>query len=127
MRLLTDIREVFGSEGHLTTADLLRRLHDLEDAPWEDWYGKPLTGRGLAKLLSPYRVAPMKRRLDGGQSRGYFRSEFEDAWSRYVPGTVPSVPSVPGENDGTDGTDGTDAQTQPRDLLTIFGDDEAPA
>lgn len=34
---------------------LLRRLHDLEEAPWGEWYGKPLTARGLAKLLEPYR------------------------------------------------------------------------
>jgi hypothetical protein len=116
MRLLTDIRDVFGDESHLTTAELLHRLHELEDAPWEDWYGKPLTGRGLAKLLGPYRVVPIKRRLDGGQSRGYFRSEFEDAWSRYVPGSVPSVPSVPAEGYGTDGTDGTVPQAQPLNL-----------
>jgi hypothetical protein len=111
MRLLTDIRDVFGGESHLTTAELLRRLHELEDAPWEDWYGKPLTGRGLAKLLGPYRVVPLKRRLDGRQSRGYFRSEFEDAWARYVSANVPSVPSVPADGDGTDGTDGTVART----------------
>jgi hypothetical protein len=110
MRLLADIQVVFGDLGHLTTAELLHRLHDLEDAPWEDWYGKPLTGRGLAKLLGPYRVVPVKRRIAGGQSRGYFRSEFEDAWARYVPvsGNVPSAPSVPPEGDGgTDGSDGT--------------------
>ncbi len=93
MRLLADIREAFGDEDHLSTAELLHRLHDLEDAPWGDWYGSPLTGRGLAKLLGPYRVLPLKRRVRGEQSRGYFRMDLEDAWRRYLPGT-----------DGTDGT-----------------------
>jgi hypothetical protein len=97
MRLLTDIRDCFADERHLSTSELLHRLHDLEDAPWEDWYGKPLTGRGLAKLLGPYRVVPLKRRLDGEQSRGYLRSEFADAWARYAPQSVPSVPSVPSD------------------------------
>jgi hypothetical protein len=78
----------------LSTAELLRRLHDLEDAPWLDWYGSPLSGRGLAKLLGPYRVVPTLRRVRGTVSRGYFRSEFEDAWSRYAPEAVTSVTSV---------------------------------
>jgi len=98
MRLLADIHEAFGDEDHLTTADLLHRLHDLDDAPWADWYGSPLSGRGLAKLLGPYRVLPIKRRVRGEQSRGYFRIDFLDAWRRYDLGG------------GTDGTDGTDAQ-----------------
>lgn len=104
MRLLTDIRDAFGDEDHVTTAELLRRLHDLEDAPWADWYGSPLSGRGLAKLLGPYRVTPMQRRVGGEKSRGYFRSEFEDAFRRYVPGT------------GTSGTSGT---PEPAPTVTV--------
>ena len=100
MRLLAEIKMVFAQDDHLTTAELLRRLHDLEDAPWADWYGSPLSGRGLAKLLGPYRVMPIKRRVHGEQSRGYFRSDFTDAWTRYVPESVPSVPSVPAPGTG---------------------------
>jgi hypothetical protein len=111
MRLLAEIQMVFEQDDHLTTAELLRRLHDLEDAPWADWYGSPLSGRGLAKLLGPYRVMPLQRRVHGEKSRGYFRSDFMDAWTRYVPEsgtsgtsgtpeaaptlTVPDVPHVP--------------------------------
>lgn len=51
------------------------RLRALEDAPWEDSYGKPLTARGLAKLLEPYRVLPHLRQLDGDRRRSYFRSD----------------------------------------------------
>jgi hypothetical protein len=36
MRLLADIRDAFGEEDHLSTSDLLDRLHDLEEAPWGD-------------------------------------------------------------------------------------------
>lgn len=113
MRLLTDIRDAFEDADHLPTAELLRRLHDLDDAPWAEWYGKPLTGRGLAKLLDPYGIGPRKRRLEGGQHRGYFRTEFRDAWARYVPAPepAPSVPSVPADESGTDGTDGTVPET----------------
>lgn len=101
MRLLADIRDVFGDEEHLATAELLGRLHDLEDAPWEDWYGSPLSGRGLAKLLSPYRVMPQQRRVRGEKSRGYFRVELEDAFRRYVP------------ESGTSGTSGTPSADEP--------------
>jgi hypothetical protein len=85
MRLLADIHEAFGDEDHLPTAELLRRLHDVEDGPWSEWYGSPLTGRELAKLLGPYRVLPQLRRVRGTVSRGYFRAEFTDAFRRYVP------------------------------------------
>lgn len=138
MRLLAEIRLVFGDEDHLTTAELLRRLHDLEDGPWADWYGVPLSGRGLAKLLGPYRVVPVKRRIHGEQSRGYFRADFADAWTRYVPESVPSVPSVPlstdirptetgpgrfPEHDGTDGTDGTVPRAQVETYRSVWDDD----
>jgi Protein of unknown function (DUF3631) len=140
MRLLAEIQMVFAQDDHLTTAELLRRLHDLEDAPWADWYGSPLSGRGLAKLLGPYRVAPIKRRVHGEQSRGYFRSDFTDAWKRYVPETVPSAPSAPlstgvrstwtdagqvPEHAGTDGTDKTVPRGQDEQLVTVL-DFDAP-
>jgi hypothetical protein len=127
MRLLAEIKMVFAQDDHVTTADLLRRLHDLEDAPWADWYGSALSGRGLAKLLGPYRVVPIKRRVHGEQSRGYFRSDFMDAWTRYVPESVPSVPSVPAQEGGTDGTDGTvpRADVENDQLVTVL-DFDAP-
>ena len=129
VRLLADIRDVFDGlqADHFSTTDLLTALHDMEEAPWGEWYGKPLTSRGLAKLLAPYRVRPMQRRPGTGLEpmRGYFRSEFTDSWSRYLPtgesgtngtsGTlgldtklsVPDVPDVPvplaGKPDGTSG------------------------
>jgi len=103
IRLLTDIREVFGvyvggmGHGHLTTSELLEQLHDLDGAPWGDWYGSPLTARALSRLLAPYRVGPSQRRVRGEKSRGYFATDFLDAWRRYVPSGTR----------GTSGTSGT--------------------
>jgi Protein of unknown function (DUF3631) len=115
MRLLAEIKMVFEQDDHLTTPELLKRLHDLEDAPWGDWYGAPLSGRGLAKLLGPYRVMPLQRRVHGEKSRGYFRSDFTDAWRRYV-----SAPEC-----GTSGTSGTPepADPVPPDFRSLWGDD----
>ncbi len=104
MRLLAEIRDVFATDEHLTTAEVLRRLHDLEDAPWGDWYGKPLTGRGLAKLLIPYRIVPSQHRVHGAPARGYFRRDFADAWGRYVTDVT----------DVTDAKEGSDTDTSTR-------------
>jgi hypothetical protein len=97
IRLLTDIREAFEADDHLPTAELLRRLHELDEAPWADWYGKPLTARALARLLEPYRVSPVLSRHEGGRARGYFRTDLEDSFRRYVPVSAPVTPvtSVP--------------------------------
>jgi len=115
LRLLSDIREVFAGTDHLSTAELLSGLHDLEDAPWGEWYGKPLTARGLAKLLDPYRIGPRLRRLDGDRRRGYFRSEFTDVWERYVPAPalVTSVTSVPPGTDDAAAVTGVTGVTVP--------------
>ncbi len=87
VRLLADVRDVFAAHDHLATVDLLAGLHDLDDAPWGEWYGKPLTARGLAKLLEPFGAYPLKKRHKDSKDtfRGYFRSEFEDVWRRYLP------------------------------------------
>ncbi|MDQ2934073.1 MAG: DUF3631 domain-containing protein [Chloroflexota bacterium] len=98
IRLLTDIRDAFNdlTVDHLSTHDLLRYLHDLDEAPWGDWYGKPLSARALSRLLEPYRVRPTQRRVAGGMMRGYFRLEFTDAWARYVPARETGTSGTPG-------------------------------
>ena len=98
MRLLGDIREAFEGGAHLPTAGLLARLHDMEDAPWSDWYGKPLTARSLARILTPYGIGPRHSRDGQDTIRGYYAVDFEDAWARYVP----PVPDVPGTGAPTD-------------------------
>ena len=115
MRLLADIRDAFDDLEHLPTVELLRRLHNLDEAPWADWYGKALTARGLAKLLEPYQVGPLLRRLAGDRRRGYFRSDFTDAWNRYVPLQEPvtTVTTVPAGANGTLVTHVTGPDTHP--------------
>lgn len=113
VRLLTDIRDAFDGQmvDHLPTASLLDLLHENEDSPWGDWYGKPLSARSLAKLLEPYRVRPLQRRIHGQPQRGYWRSEFEDAWARYTL-TLSS---------GTSGTSGTESEAELLEQLRLDG------
>jgi hypothetical protein len=87
VRLLGDLREVFGDGEALYSTTVLERLHKLDEAPWAEWYGRPLTSRDLAKLLRPYDLRPKTVR-EGGTGRplkGYARADLHDAWRRYLP------------------------------------------
>jgi hypothetical protein len=46
--------------------------------------GKPLDDRGLARRLSPYGIKPTTIRILASTAKGYRRSDFADAWSRYL-------------------------------------------
>lgn len=86
IRLLSDVRAIFGGEAEtLSTAQLLEALHAIEDAPWGDLRGKPLDSRGLSRRLSEYQVAPAQIRIGDRTMKGYRRDAFYDAWARYLP------------------------------------------
>jgi Protein of unknown function (DUF3631) len=87
VRLLGDLRELFGDSEALYSTTILDRLHKLEDAPWGDWYGRLLTTRDLAKLLRPYQVESknVREHGTGAPRKGYSRADLHDAWARYVP------------------------------------------
>ncbi len=86
MRLLSDLRDVFGDADQLPTAAILERLHGIDDGPWSDFYGKPLDSRTLARKLKPYQVRSKKIRTGDTTCQGYTRGDFLDTWSRYLPG-----------------------------------------
>jgi hypothetical protein len=84
VRLLHDIRGAFGVSDQLATRQLLEQLHGLDEAPWGDLKGKPLDDRGLARRLSAYGIKPTTIRTATGTPKGYRRTDFHDAWSRYL-------------------------------------------
>jgi hypothetical protein len=103
VRLLGDLRGVFGDAEALYSTTILDRLHKLDDAPWGDWYGRPLSTRDLAKLLRPYDVRAKNVRERGGEPRkGYTRADLHEPWARYVP-LPPLPPSQPDEPAGQPG------------------------
>lgn len=87
--LLADIRRVFGTADRASSAELVRRLVDLDDAPWgaiqrDD---RPLDARALATRLRPYGIrSKTMRHADGTNAKGYERAAFVDAWERYLTG-----------------------------------------
>jgi Protein of unknown function (DUF3631) len=85
IRLLADLRVVFGDEEQLTTKKILAELCLLEDAPWNDLRGKPITDNQLARRLRQYGVKSKVIRVGDSTPRGYVRSDLYDVWRRYVP------------------------------------------
>jgi hypothetical protein len=99
-RLLADIYTVSTATDarRYRTADLIAQLAEIEESPWGDWYGKPITGHGLSKLLKPYGIKTMPVRAEGETVRGYKIEQFENAWARVLGVTsvtaVTSDPSI---------------------------------
>ena len=101
VRLLGDIRTVWTDRGDkIFTRDLLAGLIGLEEAPWGDLYGKPITARFLAKKLRPYGPRSRKVNIGGDTLQGWRRADFEDTWDRYLA-------NIPHSFDVLSGTSGT--------------------
>jgi hypothetical protein len=82
VRLLADLRTVFGDADRLPTGLILRRLHDLEESPWDE---DKLNPHGLATLLADFDVRPKLLRFPDRPLRGYERAQLADTWGRYLP------------------------------------------
>jgi hypothetical protein len=86
IRLLADLRTVFGDREAMATSDILAELLRLDEAPWADLKGRPLNDRGLANRLRRYEVKSGNIRLDGGAVlKGYRAADLHEAWRRYLP------------------------------------------
>jgi hypothetical protein len=97
---LRALHAIFDERGEpaLATADLLAALVDRDDTPAAEWWGKALRdgdargpARRLARLLRPYGIEPARWGSGAGTTRGYRRSDFTDAWARYL-SSAPSAP-----------------------------------
>jgi hypothetical protein len=104
--LLIDIRDVFKlaypavGGARLFSADIVNTLVGIEDGPWGEWRGlrddqqpRKLTQGELARLLAPFGIRPRTVRTSTTTARGYYKSQFEEAWLAYCP---PDTPTQPG-------------------------------
>lgn len=85
LRLLGDLRMVFGTADRMSTETVLQGLVALDESPWSDLKGKALDSRGLAHRLRPYGVTSTKVKIADASVRGYRREDLHDAWQRYLP------------------------------------------
>jgi Protein of unknown function (DUF3631) len=128
IRLLADLRTVFGDREAMATSDILAELLRLDEAPWADLKGRPLNDRGLARRLRHYEIKPKLFRLGTERARGYFRADLQDAWDRYLPpSTATSVTSVTSVTDAKNTTEFRTAPENPtRDKRDAERDNAAP-
>ena len=114
VRLLADIKRIFDDGTHnydcILSAKLVELLKEDPEGPWAEWgRGKGLTQNSLAVLLGG--GGGRGRGSRGGfgirsrdvhpsrdvHGKGYQRSQFEDAWARYLPAGSSSLPPEGGE------------------------------
>jgi putative DNA primase/helicase len=111
--LLRDVAEVFTTRrgDRIGSTDLCEALCALEESPWGEWRGgRPISTRGIAKLLKPFGVKPAQDRAGSF----YRPTNFADAFDRYLSDTpqntatsatsaTPSLSAIkkPNENNGS--------------------------
>lgn len=85
VRLLGDMKPIFGEKESISTEEILTALRRMPEAPWSDIRGKPIDSRVLASKLSPYGIRPTTIRTGPTTPKGYLKADFIDAWTRYLP------------------------------------------
>jgi putative DNA primase/helicase len=98
--LLTHIRTLFeiNSAAEIQSSRLAQLLNANEEWPWGEWRsGKPITTHGIARLLGRFKIKPRH----GRWANSYVRSDFEDAFTRYLPpaGSPSNASSTSSAND----------------------------
>ncbi|MEW9837752.1 DUF3631 domain-containing protein [Mesorhizobium marinum] len=84
IRLLGDLREVFGLRQLMPTKSILTALLSIPESLWADIGGKPLNDRGLARRLEGYGIKSKQIRIGEWTGKGYERADLVDAWNRYL-------------------------------------------
>ncbi len=108
VRLLTDLRTVFGESEAMATEAILSALQSLDEAPWSELLGgKPLNARALSKRLGGYGVKSKNIRFGDAVQKGYAKADLMDAWSRYL-----SLPPHETATSATSATRSTDPEPE---------------
>jgi putative DNA primase/helicase len=85
--LLEDIKEIFDTKNidRISSADLIKYLQEDDEKPWLTYNrGDPMTSRQLSKRLKEYNIRSKDIRFGYTVKKGYEKSEFNDAFGRYL-------------------------------------------
>lgn len=86
--LLSDIKEIFEEKqiNRITLAELLKALCADEEKTWASYNrGFPIKPRQISKRLAEYGIKSKPVRIGIEVGKGYEKSQFEDAFFRYIP------------------------------------------
>ncbi len=104
LRLLTDCQTIFDrfTGPFIATTELIEGLTGIEESPWGDIRGKPITSHYLAKLLKQFGIRSTRHRVGGISNpfHGYLRADFEAAWERYVASPISDTSDTSGTHGG---------------------------
>jgi hypothetical protein len=122
IRLLADLRTVFGKEDALFTDAILTALHTLDEAPWKDLNNKGLDSRSLGLRLRQYGIKSKQIREGTSNKRGYQRADLVDAWDRYLPSPQTSAtPATSATTPQLQGPAVSDVADEARNVADSFG------
>ena len=85
--LLADVEKIFQAKqvDRMKSIELMRELISDPTKPWIDYRrNKPMTEHDLSRLLKRYGIGPADIRFGDRVFKGYYRSDFEDAFARYL-------------------------------------------
>jgi hypothetical protein len=103
--LLADIKAIFDDNGsdRLSSEQICEALVTMEGHPWAEFgkAGKPIIKNKLAYRLNRFGIGSATKRIGDQTAKGYYRHQFEEAWSRYLTVDPPSEPSQRHNSDET--------------------------
>ena len=84
IRLLADLRNIFGERDAMATDEIIKSLCALDESPWGDIRGKAIDARGISHRLGAYGIKSKNVRIGNHVPKGYARADLWDAWQRYL-------------------------------------------
>jgi putative DNA primase/helicase len=128
VELLRNLKAVFDSKpqvSRLASKDLAELLSAEPEWRWSTYErGKPISQRGLAKLLRPFGIRPGTHRVpDGGVLKGYRVDAFTDTLGRYLPRQIPGSDPLHRYNPRPARESGEDASVTGQDVLRTANSD----
>ena len=87
VELLRDIQDIFESQNldRIASAESMKQLCDDEEKPWATYNrGVSIRPRQIASRLKDFGISSHTIRLGFTTAKGYLKSQFADAFARYL-------------------------------------------
>jgi hypothetical protein len=84
--ILSDLShcELIKTSESVKSVDLVSYLHDIDDRPWSNYNGRPLSAFKMSTMLKAFDIKAHLIRFSDKSLRGYRSDAFRDAFARYL-------------------------------------------